>query len=162
MAFTVLCSFWTSLFTLFHPFYVSMVDINYNEPGKSLEVSVRIFTDDFEKALKNSCNCKIEWSKPSEKDKLDLLVNNYVKSHLAFTIDGKTVNLQFAGFEAEDASTWNYFEVKQVGKFKKLEITSDLMYDISDLQTNMFQVKMGNKTLTDKLDFPNKKMRFTF
>ena len=37
---------------LIHPFFVSMTDINYNDNNKSLEISVRIFTDDLENTLR--------------------------------------------------------------------------------------------------------------
>jgi hypothetical protein len=34
-----------------HPFHVSVVEINYNATDKTLEISCKIFTDDFEKVL---------------------------------------------------------------------------------------------------------------
>ena len=42
----------TALLHLLHPFYIAMTDINFNKQDKALEVSVRIFTDDFESALR--------------------------------------------------------------------------------------------------------------
>ncbi|HXL58320.1 MAG TPA: DUF6702 family protein, partial [Chitinophagaceae bacterium] len=45
---------------LIHPFFVSMTDINYNSKEKELEISVRIFTDDFENTLRKYHSTKID------------------------------------------------------------------------------------------------------
>lgn len=34
-----------------HPFHVSVIEINHNAADKTLEISCKIFTDDFEKIL---------------------------------------------------------------------------------------------------------------
>jgi hypothetical protein len=79
--------------SFFHPFFISMTDINYNAGNKELEVSVRIFTDDFEKNLRKNCNCKVELIKPADKNAMNSLVNSYVLKHLQITVNGKTMAL---------------------------------------------------------------------
>lgn len=37
----------------FHDFHTSLTEINYNSQSRSLELSVRVFTDDLELALTN-------------------------------------------------------------------------------------------------------------
>ena len=37
--------------SLFHPFHVSVCDVDFNEETKSIQLSQRIFLDDFEQAL---------------------------------------------------------------------------------------------------------------
>jgi hypothetical protein len=39
------------ILSLVHPFYISMVEINHNAKDATVEISVRIFTEDFEKTL---------------------------------------------------------------------------------------------------------------
>src|SRR3954464_1671136 len=94
---------------LFHPFYISMTEINFNNKSKSLEVSVRIFTDDFEKTLRKKCNCKVDLLAVNEKKAMEKAVNDYVQQHLQIKIDGRLQALEFAGYQQEEESIWNYF-----------------------------------------------------
>ena len=43
--------FLTSLVSLFHPFFVSVTEMNHNAKDKTLEISCKLFADDFEKGL---------------------------------------------------------------------------------------------------------------
>ena len=44
--------------TRLHPFHVSVVEINHNATDKTLEISCKIFTDDFEKVLAQNYKTK--------------------------------------------------------------------------------------------------------
>lgn len=153
---------YTGVFAALHPFFISMVDINYNAPARSVEVSVRIFTDDFEKNLRKNCGCKVELVRPADKAAMNNIISNYIGKHLHINIDGKPAPLQFNGFEQEDASTWNYFEIKNINSVKKIDVNTDIMFDFSEQQINMLHVKVGNNEKNDKLEFPDQQMSFAF
>ena len=149
---------WLAIHTsmLFHPFYISMTEINFNNKSKSLEVSVRIFTDDFEKTLRKKCNCKVDLMAVNEKKAMEKVVNDYVQQHLQIKADGRLQALEFVGYQQEEESTWNYFLVKNVSQVKKLEIVNSLLHDYREEQVNMLHIKANGKDYTDKLDYPNK------
>jgi hypothetical protein len=46
--------------TRLHPFHVSVVEINHNETDKTLEISCKIFIDDFEKVLAQNYKVKVD------------------------------------------------------------------------------------------------------
>jgi hypothetical protein len=139
-----------------HPFYISMTEINYNNKSKSVEVSVRIFTDDFEKTLRKNCNCKVDLLAPQDKKAMEKLATNYVLKHLQIKVDGQLRNLEFAGYQQEQESTWNYFVIKNISLVKRLEITNTLLHDYSEAQINMLHIQANGKEQTDKLDYPEK------
>jgi hypothetical protein len=143
-----------SVVSVLHPFYISMTDINHNAKNKSLEVSVRIFTDDFEKALRKNCNCKVELLRPNDKGAMEKLAANYINSHLNIKVDGQPVQLQFAGFSNEDGSIWSFFEAKNVNSIKKLELFNNILHETNDQQINIVHVKANGKEKTEKLDYP--------
>ena len=154
---------WIQLSALwFHPFYISMTDVNYNNKAKSVEVSVRIFTDDFEKTLRSNCHCKVDLLATSEKPSMEKLVNSYVLKHLQIKIDGQLRNLEFTGYQKEDESVWNYFVIKNVGQVKKIEIDNTLLHDYKSEQINMLHIKANGKEQSDKLDYPNKNYVVSF
>jgi len=139
-----------------HPFYISMTDINYNNKSQSLEVSVRIFTDDFEKTLRKNCNCKVDLLSASDKKAMEPVINNYIQKHLQLKIDGKMCSLEFVGYSQEEESTWNYFQVKNVTQLKRIDISNTLLHDYKEEQINMLHISANGKDQTEKLDYPNR------
>ncbi len=151
-------AFWA----LLHPFFVSMTDINYNAGSKGLELSVRIFTDDFENTLRKNYEGKIDLIHPQDKNKMNQLVDNYIRKHLLVTADGKTLQLSFLGFEQQEESTWCYFEVKNIQALHKLQINNNLLHDFNTNQINMLHIKANGKEQSTKLDYPATTAAFNF
>lgn len=147
---TVCASVWL------HPFYISMTEINYNSKNKTVEVSVRIFTDDFEKTLRKNCNCKVNLLAPQNKKAMEKLVAYYVLKHLQIKVDGQLQNLEFAGYQQEEESTWNYFIIKNINQVKRMEINNTLLHDYNKEQINMLHIRANGKDQTDKLDYPER------
>ena len=50
-----------------HPFHVSVVEINHNSADKNLEISCKIFTDDFERVLRQNYKTKIDIINPADR-----------------------------------------------------------------------------------------------
>ncbi len=149
-------------FTALHPFYVSMTEINHNAKEKELEISVRIFTDDFETVLHNNYKEKVDLTHPSNQAEMNKLVSDYIQKHLQLQADGKTVVLSFLGFEQQSESTWAYFEVKNISSIKKLSLSNSLLHDYRKEQINMLHVKANGKEESYKLDYPETKAAFSF
>jgi hypothetical protein len=137
-----------------HPYFISMTDINYNSKTQSIEVSVRIFTDDFEKTLRKNCNCKVDLLNPQEKKGMTALANAYILKRLQIKINEQPVYLEPAGYEQEDESIWNYYQAKNVTQVKKIEVNNSLLHDYKEEQINMIHIKVNGKEATDKLDYP--------
>ncbi|MCY7422183.1 MAG: hypothetical protein LH478_10640 [Chitinophagaceae bacterium] len=151
-----------NLFFMVHPFFISMTEVNYNAPAKTVEVSVRIFADDFEKALVKSCNCKVDLTLPAIKAATDKMVSEYISKHLALDVDGKPVVLQYEGYQMEEGSLWSYFEVKNVASVKKIDINNNLLYEYNTSQINMVHVKANGKEQTNKLEYPDRVLSWGF
>ena len=145
-----------------HPFFVSMTDINYNENAKSLEISVRIFTDDFENTLRKYHTEKIDILHPADKEAMNGYVRDYIQQHLQLKINDKTVQLSFVGYEQQSESIWSYFEVNNVDTVNKVSIVNTLLHDYNTNQINMMHVKVKDKEQSEKLNYPEKEAVFGF
>jgi hypothetical protein len=152
----------TGLVAVLHPFFVSVIEINHNAKEKSVEMSMRIFTDDFEGALKKYGNTKIDLANPVNKESLDKLIVNYTKQKLQIQIDNKPANLQYVGFEIKKESVWVYFEIDNVAAIKKIDIYCNLLYEFQAQQMNIFHVNANGKEKSYKLDNPATKTSFDF
>ena len=104
-----------------HPFYISMTDIVYKPGAKTLQFSVRLFTDDFEKTLRKSCKSKVDLSDKDSKATMNPLVQQYILQHLKINVNGRDVILTFNGYQKEEESTWSFFEVAGISHLSQLK-----------------------------------------
>lgn len=152
----------TGLVAVLHPFFVSVIEINHNSKEKSVEVSMRIFTDDFEGALKKFSNTKIDLANPANKEAIDKNIVSYVKQKMYVQINGKPALLEYVGYEIKKESVWVYFEIDNITTVKKVEVNCNLLYEYQEKQMNIFHVNANGKEKSYKLDNPSTIASFDF
>ncbi len=151
-----------AFFSLNHPFYVSVTEINHNEKDKTLEISCKMFLDDTEKTLKKLYNAPVELTAPKDPKKAQEMMSSYVKKHLQLKINGKPVELEFVGFEVEGASIWSYFQVSKVSSVQKIDVTDNILYEVYDSQISIIHAQVkGNKKST-RINNPETNASFEF
>ena len=137
-----------------HPFHVSVVEINHNATDKTLEISCKIFTDDFEKVLAQNYKLKVDLTNPPDRKAMDSVVKKYILSHFAVSVDGKPGTLSYLGFEKEAEAVYSYVQVDNVPSVKKVEFTDKLMQDMFTDQVNIVHVIVKGERKSTKLDYP--------
>jgi hypothetical protein len=146
-----------------HPLYVSVTEMNHNAADKNLEISCKIFTDDFEKTLANLYHTKVDLTTPANKAEADKMVKEYIKNHLQLKLDNKAVSLEFVGFEKENDAVWSYFEVKNIAAApKKIAVVNTILYESYDKQMNLMHVTVGGNRKSTRLNYPDKEASFVF
>ena len=145
-----------------HPFHVSVVEINHNATDKTLEISCKLFTDDFEKVLVQNYKTKIDLSNPPDRKAMDSVVKKYIISHFSISVDGKQGNLTYLGFEKDNEGVYSYVQVENVASVKKVELTNKLMYDMFDDQVNIMHVVVKGERKSTKLDYPSQNATISF
>lgn len=151
------------LLPLLHPFYVSVTEINHNASDQSLEISIRIFTDDFENTLRmHHPDMKVDLMNPPEGGAMDSLIKNYHIQRLKLEVNGSVGKLQYVGFERIGESIWSYFEVARVPLLQELKIHNPILYEYKKEQINMVHVNAGKKQQSRKLDNPKADWVFRF
>jgi hypothetical protein len=145
-----------------HPLYVTVTEINHNAKDKTLEISCKIFTNDFEAALEKALHVKTDLSEPKDKKAADKSVSDYIQKHLQIKADGKPVTLEFVGSEKETDATWSYFQVSNIAIVKKLEITNRLLYETFEGEINLMHVTVSGNRKSEKLTNPETNVIFEF
>lgn len=146
----------------FHPFHVSVTEIEHNEGDKTLEISCKIFTDDFENILSKNYRTRVDLINPKDKAAMDTLVKKYILSHLTIRANGKPVVMNYLGYENEKEAAYGYIEVSNVTSVSKLEIYNSILHDKFDDQVNIMHVKVKGERKSTKLDYPNKEATLTW
>ncbi len=129
----------------FHEYYVSLTRIEYNAEQRSWEMSLKVFTDDLERALseKNGKQLVIR-----EGDGNDRYVAQYLATHFRWE-NGPPQTLHYVGKEQEADATWIYCEITQsTPVFTGVTLTHDVLMEIFDTQVNMVTIIAGDQKKT--------------
>jgi len=148
--------------TAIHPIFVSVTEIEHNAKDKTLEISCKIFTDDFEKTLRQNYKTHIDLLEPKEKNAMNNLVADYVQKHLRIKVDGKTVALQFIGFEQQEEGIVSFYQVNNIPLVKKIDITDNILFEYKKEQISILHVIVNGERKSSKLVNPEDKVSFVF
>ncbi len=156
------CALVWILFSSFHPYYVSVTDIKYNEQEKTIQLSCRIFTDNLEDALEKIYKKELDILHPKDRKEIDALLTDYLSKHVKMKVNGKTQTFTFIGYEKEEEAVWCYLEIKNAELPKTLTIENTLLYDYLTQQMNMVHTEVKGKKQSSKLTNPEKEFVFEF
>ena len=146
----------------YHPLFVSVTEIEHNAKDKTLEISCKIFTDDFEKTLRQTYKGTVDLLKPADKAAMNKLVSDYVQKHLIITADGKKTALQFIGYEQQEEGIVSYYQVNNITTVSKIDITNNILYEYKKEQMEIIHVTVGGNRKSTKLNNPDSNASFEF
>lgn len=147
---------------LAHPYYVSVTEITYNEVGKEIQIACKIFTDDFEYALKEMYHTRVDLYHPADKNLINQQIDGYIKKHFYIKTNEEAVRLQFLGYEIEGEAAWCYFSAEGISPVKKIEVFNDLLYAYKKEQVNIMHAKVGGVRKSERLAYPGSRAVFSF
>lgn len=150
------------LFNIFHPFYVSVTEIEQSQKTGKLQVSTRIFYDDLEKALDKRYKANVNILRPANKKQVDALISAYVKEHLKLKAGNRELLLKYIGYEIEEEAAWCYFETDKTDPVGNLNIQNNILFEQHESQVNMIHAVVAGKRQSTKLDNPNDKVSFSW
>lgn len=146
----------------YHPIFVSVTEIEHNKKDKTLEISCKIFTDDFEKTLRSTYKTYVDLLKPTDKNATNKLVADYVQKHLLLKVDGKPVVLEFLGYEQDEEGIVSYYQVNNIATVKKLDITDNILFEYKKEQLSIIHTTVNGNKKSTKLINPEDKYSFEF
>ncbi len=147
---------------VFHPFYVSVTEINHNATDKTLEISCKMFAEDIEQSLEKNYKMQLDISSDKDKAAFDKYIPDYFRKHLNLVVEGKPVKLTYIGYEKEKESLFCYFQVDNIAALKKLDISNDILYDFNEAEINIMHVIVNGKRQSYKVSYPDKQVSFGF
>ena len=144
-----------------HPIHVSTTNIEYNKQDNKVEVICTIFTDDCEAALVKQYNKKTDLNKADMHAAMDVLVKNYITSHLQIKTTAD-LKLNYLGFEINKEATDVYLESDKTPVFKKIDVDVNLLHNLFDDQINIVHITVNGVRKSEKLDYPDRKLSQEF
>lgn len=145
-----------------HPIFVSVTEIGHNAAAKTLEISCKIFTDDFEATLRKNHSTKIDLLNANMRTAMNPLVSDYILKHLTIITDGKRASLTFLGFEQQEEGVISYFEAKNIPAVKKIDVVNNILYDEKPQQMEIIHVMVNGERKSSRLNNPDDRVSFEF
>jgi hypothetical protein len=126
-----------STVTMAHDYHASIADIKFNPRTQSLQVAIKVFTDDLESALSKRSKTKVSYDPASETIKQQLA--SYLAATMKFELaKGKPLKQRFVGSEEDADVVWMYFEVPvQQASLSQLYIHNAVLTELFDDQMNI-------------------------
>lgn len=145
-----------------HPLHVSTTEISFNGKEKSLEISCRLFTDDFEDALAKVYKVKTDLNKPAMHQAMDELIKKYLATHLQYNVNGKTMEATYIGFENDIEVTNVYLEITNVSSLQKLSLSNSILFEMFDDQMNILHVEKAGVRKSARVNYPKRDLSVSF
>lgn len=123
-----------------HDFHVTITRIDHNPETGSLEVTIRMFTDDLEKALEKDGAPRLQIGAENEHSETDVFLKKYLIDRFNVRVDDQPQSATFLGKEVEDEITWCYVEIENVGDFSEIEVTQKVLAEVFEDQSNIVHV----------------------
>jgi len=137
-----------------HPLFISVTEIEHNQKQKTVEISCKIFTDDFEKTLRMNTKEKVDLLNPALKSQMEKLVNSYIQKHLIVQIDSRQVAMNFLGYEQQEEGITSYFQVENIASIKKIQVFNNLLYEFNVQQMGIIHAIVNGTRKSSKLNNP--------
>lgn len=123
-----------------HKFYVSIADVKHNHENNHLELSIKVFTDDLEKAL----HLLDSTARIDDQASLDLykeLIDKYLSKHV---IIGQKNKLTYIGAELDFDVAWLYLESDAI-EDQSINMVNSIFTDVYPEQVNVLNLSCKSK-----------------
>lgn len=132
-------------FTTVHKYYISVTQINYIEQSSAIQITSRLFIDDFENVLKLKYNKAIVLAEKNEPETINGYINNYLKDKIKITINNQPVAFNFIGKEYDGDIVRCYLEVENILNIDSMAITNKVLFDLQSDQQNIVKTTINSK-----------------
>jgi hypothetical protein len=122
-----------------HKFYTSLARVEYNAAEKSVEVTLRVFADDLELALKRRAGRDVRLDRAKDADRLVLA---YLRD--TFEIknrDGEVKALRWVGMELRAGIAWLYVEAEMPEGLSGARLRDQVLFELFEQQVNTVSVR---------------------
>lgn len=133
-------------FVTTHKFYVSVTNVNYSEKDKALQVTSRLFIDDFGRVLFERYGIEAKLATANESKLSEEYIEKYLRTKLVVEINGENAPYTYIGKRYDNDVILCYIEVPDVelALTKTIQIENELLTDLFDEQQNIVHFRIGD------------------
>lgn len=134
-------------FTVAHKFYLSVTSVEYSDRYRAIQLTTRIFIDDFEKVLLERYGIEGNLASKEESAMADTYIEKYLKEKFIVEINGKQMDYDFLGKVYDNDIMICYVEVPEISleTTSTISLRNEVLMDIFEEQKNVVHFRLGNQ-----------------
>lgn len=121
-----------------HEFHTSLAEVEYNTKSRAFEVSLRVFTDDFERGLSTISGKKEVLDKTNKHNQL--IMRYLQEKFFILNKRGKKKAMTFIGKEFKVEAVWLYIEIPYRESLRKAKFNNSILMEHFDDQVNIVNI----------------------
>jgi len=123
-----------------HAVYVSLTQIEYNADAHTLEVALKLFTDDTDRTVGRHFRENLNLGEADEHPQADSLLMRYIQEKLILSCGGEVLQPRFYGKEVSVEETWCYFDYPLgCAKGSEIKVENRIFNEVFDDQVNIMK-----------------------
>ena len=133
-----------------HKIHVSVTNLEFNQSKQTVEIVIRVFTDDLENALGRRAKraVKIDLATAGKDNQIIELVMAYLRSSLELKNKaGRPVALSWNGIEGQPEMFWIFVKGRMPGGLEGAQLRNKLFCELFDDQVNIVNAKHQGKQI---------------
>lgn len=125
-----------------HTFHTSLMQLEYNEQEKTVEISIEVFAHDLEDVLSSRSGRHVMLDRTPDADKLALA---YLQDTVTLKNGaGEIKALSWVGMESKADAVWLYVEAQMPEGLQGAQLRDGIFFELLDDQVNLVHVKHGS------------------
>lgn len=128
-----------------HPFHLSRCEMDYRPDRQTIEIAIKLFSDDLEEGMNFRFQDKMWLGTDQEHPKADTLLLAYLNEHLHVSVDGAGLAYTWVGKEVGMDVTWLYVECQHVPAAQAFQIQHTSLMELFEDQRNMLDFRCNGQ-----------------
>ncbi|MDL5510731.1 hypothetical protein QSE00_02810 [Arenibacter sp. M-2] len=134
-------------FTVAHKFYISVTSVEYSDKDRALQITTRVFIDDFEKVLQERYGIQGNLATKDESPQVNEFIGKYLKAKFSLEVNGQNVTYDVLGKKYDNDIMILYLEVPKIdfNSISTISVQNEVLMDMFMEQKNVVHFKLGNQ-----------------
>ena len=128
-----------------HPYYVSTLEIDFRPDRAALQITIRVFTDDWQLMLNTHYDKTLRLDPDTDTEKVLTHSSDYFHQHLELNLNGTDVTPSVLGKEYQDDQLVLYLEIAGVAELQTLAVSNRILFAELEGQQNIVRIKTPTK-----------------
>ena len=129
-------------FTL-HKHYISLTRIDYAAEDKALQITMRFFIDDLEKAVGTRYGTELKLGTEEEIEQSNLLIERYIQQKFKISVNEEPKTHVFLGKQYENDEVFFFLEIEGIEQIETLTVENGMLFEVFEEQQNYIKISVG-------------------
>lgn len=126
-----------------HKHYISLTQIDYSEKDNALQITMRFFIDDLEKAVGERYEAELKLATDDEIEDSNTLIERYIEQKFKISVNGDLKTHSYLGKQYENDEVFFFLEIDGIDHIESIAVENGMLIEVFEEQQNFVKVSIG-------------------